>query len=69
MKKAYNNNIEIANTKGNAMTKNQQISAMIRIEFLNNGGDIVKAFDKVIGEGAYAKLAGEVYQALRANHE
>lgn len=48
------------------MTKNQQISNMIRIEYINNGGDIVKAFDKVMGEGAYAKLAGEVYQALRA---
>lgn len=48
------------------MTKTQQISTLIRIEFLNNGGDIVKAFEKVMGEGAYAKLAGEVYHALRA---
>lgn len=42
------------------MTKNQQISLMIAAAFKANGGDIVKAFDTVMGEGAYAKLAGEV---------
>jgi hypothetical protein len=47
-------------------TKNEQINTMIRIEFFKNGGDIVKAFDKVLGEGAYLKLAGEVYAELRA---
>ncbi len=47
------------------MSKTQQISMMIRIELLNNGGNIRAAFDKVMGEGAYLKLAGEVWTALR----
>lgn len=47
------------------MTKAQKISNAIKIEFMNNGGDIAKAFDKVMGEGAYLKLAGEVYHQLR----
>lgn len=48
------------------MTKQQAISAMILKAYNENGGDIPAAFDSVMGEGAYMKLAGEVYDALRA---
>jgi hypothetical protein len=48
------------------MTKAQKISEMILIE-LAATGSIKQAFDKVIGEGAYDKLAGEIYEQLRAN--
>jgi hypothetical protein len=48
------------------MTKAQKISEMILIE-LAATGSITQAFDKVIGEGAYDKLAGEIYEQLRAN--
>jgi hypothetical protein len=48
------------------MTKTQQISLLIQAAMKANGGDLVKAFDKVLGEGAYMKLAGEVYTELRA---
>lgn len=48
------------------MTKQQQISLMIAVEYKANGGDIKAAFDKVMGKGAYLKLAGEVYNELRA---
>jgi len=47
------------------MTKTQMISALIAKQYAANGGDIVKAFDAVMGEGAYLKLAGEVYHQLR----
>jgi hypothetical protein len=47
------------------MTKQQAISTLIANEFKANGGDIVKAFDKIMGEGAYTKLASEVYHGLR----
>jgi hypothetical protein len=47
------------------MTKQQAISAMIANEFKANGGDIVKAFDKIMGDGAYMKLASDVYHGLR----
>lgn len=47
------------------MTKTQQISLMILTEMNKNGGDIKAAFDKVFGNGAYMKLAGEVYEELR----
>jgi len=46
--------------------KQALIGAMIRKEFAANGGDIVAAFDKIMGAGAYRKLAGEVYDTLRA---
>lgn len=39
-------------------TKNAAISSKIISAMQANGGDIVKAFDSVMGEGAYAKLAG-----------
>lgn len=45
--------------------KNAKISAMI-ISKMQQGMDIRAAFDAVLGEGAYMKLAGEVYDALRA---
>lgn len=45
--------------------KNAKISAMI-IAKMQEGLDIREAFDAVLGEGAYMKLAGEVYDALRA---
>jgi hypothetical protein len=48
------------------MTKTQQISLMIQAAMQKNGGDFIKAFDSVMGEGAYLKIAGEVYEALRA---
>jgi hypothetical protein len=46
------------------MTKNQAISALILAE-VAKGSTIQEAFDAVIGEGAYAKLAGEVWEALQ----
>lgn len=46
--------------------KNAAISKMIVAEMARNGGDIRAAFDEVLGEGAYLKLAGEVYAELRA---
>jgi hypothetical protein len=33
---------------------------------VKSGVDIVEATDAVLGEGAYAKVAGQVYDALRA---
>ena len=47
------------------MTKTQQISALILAATAANGGDIAKGFDAVFGEGAYLKLAGDVYRQLR----
>jgi hypothetical protein len=55
----------IATHRRDEMTKQQAISALIANEFKANGGDIVKAFDKIMGEGAYTKLAREVYNGLR----
>lgn len=48
------------------MTKAQKISETILIE-LAATGSMRQAFDKVIGEGAYDKLAIEIYYAIRAN--
>lgn len=45
--------------------KNAAISAKI-IALKNSGMTLQQAFDAVLGEGAYMKLAGEVYDALRA---
>ncbi len=45
--------------------KNAAISAQI-VAHMNAGKTIQQAFDAVIGEGAYMKLAGEVYAELRA---
>lgn len=46
--------------------KNAAIGAMIKAAYAANGGDIEAAFDSVIGQGAYKKMAHEVYHALRA---
>ena len=46
------------------MTKAQKISEMILIG-LAATGSISQAFNNVMGDGAYEKLAGEVYDALR----
>lgn len=48
--------------------KNAKISAMI-IAKMQQGMDISEAFDAVLGEGAYMKLAGDVYDELRANDQ
>ena len=47
------------------MTKTQIISAAIAKHYAANGGDIAKAFDAVLGHGAYLKLAGDIYNTLR----
>ena len=47
------------------MTKAQKISEMILAE-LAKTGSMPQAFDAVLGEGAYMKLAGELYNELRA---
>jgi len=46
------------------MTKTQAISALILSE-VASGKTIQQAFDAVIGEGAYERLAGEVWEALQ----
>jgi hypothetical protein len=46
------------------MTKQQAISTLI-IAKVAKGSTIQEAFDAVIGEGAYAKLAGEIWEALQ----
>ncbi len=46
------------------MTKAQKISEMILHE-LAVTGSLTEAFDKVMGEGAYEKLASELYDELR----
>jgi hypothetical protein len=47
------------------MNKNAQISMMI-LDRMARGMELRAAFDEVLGEGAYNKLAGEVYDELRA---
>ncbi len=47
------------------MTKAQKISEMILAE-LAKTGSMLQAFDAVLGEGAYMKLACELYEQLRA---
>jgi len=47
------------------MTTQQIISARI-LALKNSGMSLREAFDAVLGAGAYDKLAGEVYDALRA---
>lgn len=44
--------------------KNAAISAKI-LEQLAAGKSLPQAIDAVLGEGTHAKLAGEVYNALR----
>lgn len=45
--------------------KNAAISAAI-MAHRENGMSLRDAFDAVLGEGAYAKLASDLYDALRA---
>ena len=45
--------------------KNIRISAEI-IKLVLAGQDVRQAFDAVMGEGAYNKLAGDVHDELRA---
>ena len=46
------------------MTKQQKISELILIQIAETGS--VKAgFDKVMGEGVFEKMAGEIYEALK----
>lgn len=44
---------------------NPKISAAI-LAHVASGKSLPEAFDAVLGAGAYAKLAGDVYDALRA---
>jgi len=46
------------------MNKNSLISALI-LANVAQGMTFRQAFDAVIGEGAYEKLAGEVWEALQ----
>jgi hypothetical protein len=48
------------------MTKQQIISLTLLASIKANGGDVQKGFDALMGEGAYRKMAGEVWIALRA---
>ena len=57
---------ESSTTHEPAMTKQQAISALILAE-VAQGKTIQEAFDAVIGEGAYKRLAGEVWEALYWN--
>ncbi len=42
------------------------ISLRILVVSARNGGDIAAAIDEVLGAGTYLRLAGEVYDTLRA---
>jgi len=50
------------------LTTNQIISARILV-LMQRGASLPEAFDAVMKDGAYAKLAGEIYDALRAKAE
>lgn len=47
------------------MTANKVISAKILLA-MSSGMDLPAAFDSVLGEGAYIKFAGDLYDTLRA---
>ena len=47
------------------MNKDPIISAKI-LAAMASGMELTAAFDSVLGVGAYAKMAGELYDALRA---
>lgn len=42
------------------------INDRVIAEYKSNGGDIRAALDAVLGVGSYVKIAGELYDALRA---
>lgn len=44
---------------------NAQISARI-LRRVQAGMDIRQAFDEVLGQGAYERMAGDLYDAIRA---
>lgn len=44
---------------------NAKISARI-LAAIGNGATLREAFDAVLGAGSYEKMAGEIYDALRA---
>jgi len=46
------------------MDINFKISARI-LALVNSGKTLPEAFDEILGEGAYSKLAGELYDAMR----
>jgi hypothetical protein len=46
------------------MTTNQKISARI-LEHVAAGMTLAQAIDAVLGAGAHARLAGDLYEALR----
>lgn len=48
------------------MTKAQKLSEML-INQIAATGSVKLAFDKIMGEGAYEKLAGDLYDELNAN--
>lgn len=50
------------------MTKSQAISEDIIMKFIETGS-MRAAFDAVMGEGSYERLAGELYDALKKNGE
>jgi hypothetical protein len=45
--------------------KNAAISAKI-LDQIKAGKTLQQAFDAVLGEGAYAKMAGELYEEMKA---
>ena len=47
------------------MTKVQKISEML-LDAIATTRSISEGFDKIMGEGAYKKLASDLYDALRA---
>ena len=51
--------------KGSKMTKSQMISEMI-IAKVEAGMTVQQAYDAVFGQGAYIKMAGIIYDEIRA---
>lgn len=54
-----------ATNEGETMTKTQAISTMI-LAAIKDGKDVREAVDAVLGVGTFEKLAGDLYDALRA---
>ncbi len=50
----------------NTTDKNLVISVAIKTLMDHGGMTVEQAMDAVLGEGAYSKLAGNVYDSLRA---
>jgi hypothetical protein len=44
---------------------NAKISARI-LALMTNGATVAEAMDAVLGQGMFEKVAGEIYEALRA---